>query len=1007
MANREIYSQVLLTRGGTEIDAAEFVTRIEVNLGNVSSVGTGASGGDGVVRQAYLVFQNDNDNRFSPLDASSIWNYDGQTFDPLLKPNRELKVFVAAMPQGTNPTPNDYELMFHGYMGDSIRTQGQTIEVELRDLAKRLQDRFITATREYGAPIEDGGVRADLVMQQILDDEFGPGVISLYVPDTPPFACPPFIVEYVSVWDILQNIAKEFGWFLGYRYHAPTKEFRLTLLEPPRDKNANNADWHFDWKDDIYIQDLDVTDRDIRNEVVVVYRDEAGERQSVSVNDPVSIAEFGLRPMQIDESDTDLIKTGVSATALGNLALADLSGQRATNSLTLPFIPRLDLYDGITVDDPRISSETEFYGVESLRQTLDFDGGVLQSEVVAAGRVIGSHQRWLMMQARDGSVGKPPGDVWPVRPNTVISVAASNTPEEGKRRADIVCTGEHDQRDINRAINRLNSEGGKVSLLEGTFNISDSIILKNNVTLEGQGEGTQIKIADGLTVQNFFVMIHRDATPIEEGQNIRIYDLVLDGNFRNNNIVGSMYGIIFDYTRDSWVRNVRFTRIREYPFACFSSNAVFVSDNVFVDCGDSIDFASSEKCYFMNNVIQEPFFWGGVRFYSNCSDFVVTGNQFFDVIDYSGCIQLQLCESFRLSGNIMKNVGLGFGLDQGVNNCTIIQNEVVNADSNGLRIWADDQDPSSDNVITNNVFVDCALDGFESDFAQVLLKGESNRNTVQSNLFRLKNGIADYCVALRTGLGDTPKQNHIDNNDFLNGYTDDSIFDGGIDTDIGTGNRPFSGGSSPMPTSYYTDFTDWPLGETPFDWFGWHYQDYYTEIYTTIEDGATALFFNVNTGSLWRIWGPQNAPAARNIEIFTEFKLTSTSTGNQNPVGVWMRVSGWNDARLGGIYLAADGTSFALKRRNFTSFSTLNVQSGAIAADNWYKVRFRAEDNTFYGKIWPSGSPEPAGWTVQATETTGDHQTGARIGLGRGTTTGNAYFRQFGYAIGGATAPGN
>jgi hypothetical protein len=77
VANRQIFTQVILTRGNDDIDIAPYVSRIEINRGNVFSLGTGASGGDGVVQQATLMIQNDNDNRFSPLDASSPWNYDG------------------------------------------------------------------------------------------------------------------------------------------------------------------------------------------------------------------------------------------------------------------------------------------------------------------------------------------------------------------------------------------------------------------------------------------------------------------------------------------------------------------------------------------------------------------------------------------------------------------------------------------------------------------------------------------------------------------------------------------------------------------------------------------------------------------------------------------------------------------------------------------------------------------------------------------------------------------
>lgn len=52
---------------------------------------------------------------------------------------------------------------------------------------------------------------------------------------------------------------------------------------------------------------MDITDRDIRNRIVVVYRDSAGKRDQVTVSDPASIAEFGLKPMQIDETPTVVV----------------------------------------------------------------------------------------------------------------------------------------------------------------------------------------------------------------------------------------------------------------------------------------------------------------------------------------------------------------------------------------------------------------------------------------------------------------------------------------------------------------------------------------------------------------------------------------------------------------------------------------------------------------------------------------------------------------------------
>ena len=40
VANRQLYTRVLFLRGANEIDLAAFTSRVEVNLGNVSAVGT-------------------------------------------------------------------------------------------------------------------------------------------------------------------------------------------------------------------------------------------------------------------------------------------------------------------------------------------------------------------------------------------------------------------------------------------------------------------------------------------------------------------------------------------------------------------------------------------------------------------------------------------------------------------------------------------------------------------------------------------------------------------------------------------------------------------------------------------------------------------------------------------------------------------------------------------------------------------------------------------------------
>src|SRR5690606_40774144 len=99
---------------------------------------------------------------------------------------------------------------------------------------------------------------------------------------------------------------------------------QLILMEPPRNKDAAAADFHFSWEDDIYTQDLEITDRDIRNIVTVTFRNSAtGERESVTVKDDASIATYGPRAMQIEEGDASPIDTPEEARRLANAAPAD------------------------------------------------------------------------------------------------------------------------------------------------------------------------------------------------------------------------------------------------------------------------------------------------------------------------------------------------------------------------------------------------------------------------------------------------------------------------------------------------------------------------------------------------------------------------------------------------------------------------------------------------------------------------------------------------------------
>lgn len=85
-------------------------------------------------------------------------------------------------------------------------------------------------------------------------------------------------------------------------------------------------------------------------------------------------------------------------------------------------------------------------------------------------------------------------DMWSdrVAPPTTITISSSTS--KHMLTADYYCSGTNDQTVINNAISALPSTGGKIVLLEGTYNISGQInVNKPNVTICGMGNSTVLQ----------------------------------------------------------------------------------------------------------------------------------------------------------------------------------------------------------------------------------------------------------------------------------------------------------------------------------------------------------------------------------------------------------------------------------------------------------------------------------------------------------------------------------
>lgn len=158
-------------------------------------------------------------------------------------------------------------------------------------------------------------------------------------------------------------------------------------------------------------------------------------------------------------------------------------------------------------------------------------------------------------------------------------VAASDSSAEAQAQADYVCDGTADEVQINAAINALPSgsnNAGRVALSEGTFTLSDSIVIdRNYVELEGLGKGTYITLATDSDPSSA-ILIGSDSNY----QDIRIRNLRLYGDSANH---ASGHGIVINGSSNCldtvWVQGFKDDNVRLLSYD--TSN---VWENVIINC---------------------------------------------------------------------------------------------------------------------------------------------------------------------------------------------------------------------------------------------------------------------------------------------------------------------------------------------------------------------------------------------------------------------------------------
>jgi hypothetical protein len=304
----------------------------------------------------------------------------------------------------------------------AISVQGRGMEADLID--RRIM--FVDATADPLVPITSetpktyaAGTQAD-VIQGILDEELGSGVVTLTVDGSAPS-------EYVNGWDqtsdvglfdLLVQIASLGGGSLRYRYDS-SDVLSLTLYSV--DRNPSNPDWQID-ADEYEKLDVGIGNSSLRNFTHVRFVDTNFGLQVVTSPPtppypPVtaSITRYGLRPLSMDLSADTRVTDQTAAGNLADAVRADLEFPLIEQQLGGTGLWFGELGDYVKVLANAVHyNEDQYGGITTLSQT--FQNGELESSFGMSGKPKGRYLTWL-----DFGTGAPRTPYTPVITNLVAA----------------------------------------------------------------------------------------------------------------------------------------------------------------------------------------------------------------------------------------------------------------------------------------------------------------------------------------------------------------------------------------------------------------------------------------------------------------------------------------------------------------------------------------------------------------------------------------------------------
>lgn len=363
------------------------------------------------------------------------------------------------------------------------------------------------------------------------------------------------------------------------------------------------------------------------------------------------------------------------------------------------------------------------------------------------------------------------------KPYATAVVAASDSTATGAASADYVCSGTADQGTINTAINSL-TVGGRVLLLEGTYNITGDINIsgKSNITLEGIKRGAVLKIPNSTsgTIR---------CISVDSSSGIAIKNIKIDGNKANNGS-GSHMGVYVVSCTNVLIDNVECGNTRAGPLSIDYSEDVIVNGCHFHNGGVGFGVGRVATEEVANLIISNCTVYANrgsnILLYKNTNS-VIVGCTISIPLQNAYLVQVYECNGVTIGGNELIDGSAGVFCDQDENpntaisivgnrfydcgnetiylagtsctvsgnhvfgswngvslwdakSCSITGNVFYQVKGTGLTLWGGTGRTNDDIIISGNSFAECAYFYNDSN-PMIYMRENNNRVSIVANQF--------------------------------------------------------------------------------------------------------------------------------------------------------------------------------------------------------------------------------------------------------------------------------